>query len=93
MVQVEIGASSLRRENYDSAKNFILQKWELDFLKTKWHKSQLWVTAYQRLTAKYFHSKVKPRRFLVEDLVLRKVLHNKGALDPIGKACSRSLKC
>ena len=32
MVLVEIGVGSLRRENYNSNQNFILQKRELDFL-------------------------------------------------------------
>ena len=55
---------------------------ELDFLEDKQSDSQLWVAAYQRRTARYFNSKVKLRRFHVEGLVLRKVLQNKGALDP-----------
>ena len=91
MVLVEIGAGSLIRENYDSEQNFILQRRRLDFLEEKWRRldfleekqcnSQLLVAAYPCCTARYFNSKVKPRRFQVGDLVLRKVLHNKGALD------------
>ena len=41
MVLVEIGVGSLRRENYDSDQNFILQRQELDFLDEKQHDSQL----------------------------------------------------
>ena len=81
MVLVEIGARSLRRENYDSEQNFILQLHELDFLEEKRHDLQLQVVAYQRCTTRYFNSKVKIRRFQVGGLVLREVLHNKGALD------------
>ena len=46
MLPVEIGASSLRRENYDSNQNFILQRQELDLLEEKRRDSQLWVAAY-----------------------------------------------
>ena len=35
MVPVELGAGSLRRENFDSEQNMILQRHELDFLKEK----------------------------------------------------------
>ena len=82
MVPVEIRARYLRRDNYDSEQNLILQLRELDFLKEKWCELQLWVRTYQRWMAWYFNSKRKTRRFRVEDLILRKVLHNKGALDP-----------
>ena len=82
MVTVEIGMSSLRRENYDPDQYDLLQRRELNFLEEKQHDSQLQVAVYQHRTAKYFNSKVKPRRFQVGDLVLRKVLQNKGALDP-----------
>ena len=59
MLPVELGAGSLRRDNFDLEKNMILQ----------------------RRTTRYLNSKVKTRRFQEEDLVLRKVLHNKRALD------------
>ena len=35
MVSVEIGAGSLRRKNYDSDQNFILQRPKLDFFDGK----------------------------------------------------------
>ena len=35
MVPVEIGARSLRRDNYDPEQNVILQRSELDFLEEK----------------------------------------------------------
>ena len=82
MVPIEIGMSSLRWKNYEQDQNNFLQRRELDFLEEKLSDSQLRVAAYQRRTTKYFNSKVKPRRFQVRDLVLRKVLQNKGALDP-----------
>ena len=63
MVPVEIGVRSLRRKNYDSDQNFILQQGELDFHKEKQRDSKLRVTAYQRLTARYFNSNVLTRRF------------------------------
>ena len=82
MVPTGIGMSSLRRENYDLDQNNLLQIRKLDFLEEKRYDSLQWFAIYQRRTAKYFNSKVKPRRFQVGDLVLRKVLQNKGAVDP-----------
>ena len=61
----------------------ILQRRELDLLKEKRRDLQLQVVAYQRLTAWYFNSKVKTKRFQEGDLILKRVLHNKGALEPI----------
>ena len=78
----ELGARSLRRDNFDPYQNMILQQREPDFLKEKLRDSQLWVVMYQRCTARYFNSKVKTRRFQVGELVLKRVLHNKVALDP-----------
>ena len=65
MVLVEIEMSFLRRENYDQDENHLLQRCKLDFLDEKQSDSQLRVAVYQRCTAKYFNSKVKPRRFQV----------------------------
>ena len=65
MVLVELGARSLRRDNFDLEQNMILQRHELDFLKEKRRDSQLLVAAYQRRTTWYFNSKVKMRRFQV----------------------------
>ena len=78
MVLVELGAGSLRRGNFDQEQNMILQQHELDFLKEKLCDSQLWVVAYQRHTTRNFNSKMKSRRFQEGDLVLRRVLDNKG---------------
>ena len=39
MVPVELGAGSLRRDNFDPAQNMILQRHKLDFLEEKWHDS------------------------------------------------------
>ena len=82
IVPVDIEMSFLKRENYDQDENHLLQRHELDFLEEKRSHSQLRVVTYQRRTARYFNSKVKPRRFQAGDLVLRKVVQNKGALDP-----------
>ena len=82
MVPVELGVGSLRRDNFGLEQNMILQRRELDFLKEKRRDSQIQVVAYQRRTTRYFNSKVKMRRFQERDLVLRRVLHNKRALDP-----------
>ena len=47
MVPIELGAGSLRRDNFGPEQNMILQRRELDFLEEKWHDSQLRVIAYQ----------------------------------------------
>ena len=72
MVQMEIGARSLTRDNYDPEQNMILQQCELDYLKEKRCDSQLRIAMYQRRTARYFNSKMKTRRFWVGNLVLKK---------------------
>ena len=85
MVPVEIEMNSLRRENYDPNQNNLLQRRELDFLEEKRyviHNCGLYLSAAY---CQILHSKVKPKRFRVGDLVLRKVLQNKDALDPIWK--------
>ena len=41
MVSFKLGAGSLRRDNFDSEQNMILQQRELDFLEEKQHDSQL----------------------------------------------------
>ena len=46
MVPIEIGMSSLRRENYDKNDNHLLQRRELEFLEEKRSASQLRVAAY-----------------------------------------------
>ena len=47
MILVELGAGSLRRDNFDSEQNIILQWCELNFLEEKRHESQLQVATYQ----------------------------------------------
>ena len=86
MVPVKIGMRSLKRENYNQDENHLLQRHDLDFLEEKQSDSQLRVTTYQWRIVICFNSKVKPRRFQVRDLVLRKVLQNKGVLDPSCKS-------
>ena len=47
MVPVELGAGSLRRNNFDPEQNMISQRHELDFLEEKRRDSQLRVVVYQ----------------------------------------------
>ena len=61
MVLIELSTGSLRRDNFDLEQNLILQRRKLDFLEEKWRDSQLWITEYQRLIARYFNSRVKRR--------------------------------
>ena len=51
IVPVELGAGSLRRDNFDPEQNMILQRRKLDFVKEKRCDSQLWAGAYQWRTA------------------------------------------
>ena len=82
IVTVEIRVGSLRRENYNPEQNETLQWCELDFIQEKRQDSQLRVIAYQQHTTRYFNSKMKTRRFQIGDLIVRKVFHSKGTLDP-----------
>ena len=81
MVSFELSAGSLRKDNFDVEKKMILYRRELDFLQEKWCNLQLPVTTYIRRIVQYFNSKVNTRRFQERDIILRRVLHNKGALD------------
>ena len=82
MVLLEIGISLLGRETYDRDENHLLQRCELDLIEEKQHSSQLRIASCQRHTTRLFNSKVRQMRFQIEDLVLRRVVKNKGDLDP-----------
>lgn len=61
-----------RTANFDPEKNMNL-KHNLDLLKEKQDEAALRVAVYKQKMTKYYNSRVKARRFVVEDLVLRKV--------------------
>ena len=46
MVPVELGAGSLKGDNFNLKQNIILQRRELNFLEEKWRGSQLHFAAY-----------------------------------------------
>ena len=76
MVPVEIGAGSLRRDNFDPTDNEKNHLFYLDMLEELRANSQLKLAAYQQRTKKYFNNKVRVRPLKVGDLVLRKVMPN-----------------
>ena len=81
MVLVKLREGLLRMDNFNLEQNMILQQRELDFLEEKRRDSQLLVATYQRRITRYFNLKMKMGSFQVGDLFLKRVLHNKGALD------------
>jgi hypothetical protein len=73
IILAELGSGSLRVETYKVETNDEGLKLHLDLLKEKRDRAQITMSAYQERVARYFNRKVKPRSFMVGDLVLRKV--------------------
>ena len=76
MLPVELDPPSHRRLTYDQSRNQQLLLETLDTVEEQREKSQLRVAAYQQNIAKYFNSRVRERKFMVGDLVLRRVFLN-----------------
>ena len=76
MIPVEVGIPYLRRGTYNPEENHALMCYELDLLEEKRDLVALRTASYKRRFVRYFHSKVKERRFKEGDLVLRKILPN-----------------
>lgn len=73
VVLVEIGMATYRTTNFDSEKNEESLKNNLDMLEEKRGEVTLRAIAYKQRMTKHYNSQVKKRRFIVGDLVLRKV--------------------
>ncbi|XP_074327611.1 uncharacterized protein LOC141665525 [Apium graveolens] len=76
MVPVEVGLGSLRRDRYAEEDTEVSQRLQLDLLEETRENSQLKLTTYQQLAARYYNKKVKGQLLKVGDLVLRKVITN-----------------
>jgi hypothetical protein len=73
IIPAELGSQSPRVESYKAETNDEGLKLHLDLLQEKRDHAQITMSAYQERTARYFNKKVKPQKFEVGDLVLRKV--------------------
>lgn len=67
MVLVEVGAGSLRRNNYDPRNNEVSLKMYLDTIEGL-------IATYQQRMCRYYNNKVYARPFKVGNLILRKLM-------------------
>lgn len=70
---VEIGMATHRTTNFDSWKNEEGLKDNLDLMEERQDEATLRTIAYKQRMTKYYNSRVKARRFIIKDLVLKKV--------------------
>lgn len=70
---VEIGMTTHRTTSFDPEKSKEDLRNNLDLLKEKRNEAALRVAVYKQKMTKYYNSQVKVRRFVVGDLVLKKV--------------------
>jgi hypothetical protein len=73
VIPAEVGSPSFRVAYYNPELNDEIVKLHLDLLQEKRNDAQVTWAAYQNQTARYFNKMVVPRKFQVEDWVLRKV--------------------
>lgn len=73
VIPVEIGMTMHRTTNFDLGKNEEGLRNNLDLLEEKMDEVTLRTIAYKQRMTKYYNSQVKVRRFIVGDLVIRKV--------------------
>ncbi|KAL5571307.1 hypothetical protein UlMin_020904 [Ulmus minor] len=76
VIPIEISLPTFRVDNFDEENNDILLALATDLLEEKRETSQVRAAALQQTIARYYNSKVKLRRFVKGDLVLRKVFLN-----------------
>ena len=73
IISAEVGLTSYRVTHYDERRNEEGMHLQLDLLDEVRATTKQRITHCQDLKAKHCNTKVKPRNFQVEDLVLRKV--------------------
>lgn len=73
VIPIEIGVTIYRMTSFNPEKNDEYLKNNLDVLKEKRDKVALRIAAYKNRMAKYYNLWVKPRKFTVGDVVLKKV--------------------
>ncbi|KAL5551203.1 hypothetical protein UlMin_001379 [Ulmus minor] len=76
VIPIEISLPTFRVDNFDEESNDVLLALATDLLEEKREISQVRAAALQQTIARYYNSKVKLRRFVKGDLVLRKVFLN-----------------
>ncbi|KAL5550934.1 hypothetical protein UlMin_001110 [Ulmus minor] len=76
IIPIEISLPTFRVDNFDEENNDVLLALATDLLEEKRETSQVRAAALQQTIARYYNSKVKLRRFVKGDLVLRKVFLN-----------------
>ncbi|KAL5563267.1 hypothetical protein UlMin_033014 [Ulmus minor] len=76
VIPIEISLPTFRVDNFDEESNAVLLALATDLLEEKREISQVRAAALQQTIARYYNSKVKLRRFVKGDLVLRKVFLN-----------------
>ncbi|KAL5539602.1 hypothetical protein UlMin_044178 [Ulmus minor] len=76
VIPIEISLPTFRVDNFDEENNDVLLALATDSLEEKRESSQVRAAALQQTIARYYNSKVKLRRFVKGDLVLRKVFLN-----------------
>ena len=76
VVPVEIGMPKFRIDYFDEENNGILLALAIDLLKEKREMSQVQAAALQQDAARYYNNKVKLRRFVKGDLVVRNFFLN-----------------
>ncbi|KAL5549045.1 hypothetical protein UlMin_004276 [Ulmus minor] len=76
VIPIEISLPTFRVDNFDEENNDVLLALATDLLEEKRETSQVRAAALQQTIARYYNSKVKLRRFVKGDLVLRKVFLN-----------------
>ncbi|KAJ4702888.1 Rve domain-containing protein [Melia azedarach] len=73
IIPAEIGIPTYRITNFQEKKNYEALNLNLDLLEEKREESHIRVAVYQQRIARYYNKKVKARRFMEGDLVLRMV--------------------
>ena len=81
MIPIEIGINSIRVSHYSQEQNEVNLRVNLDLLEEIREEAVTKPAARQKVVAKYFNQRVKPKVFEVGDLVLR----NYRASRPVGE--------
>ena len=76
IISAEVELPSYRIENYTEQENDVALLETLDFLEEKCDQAVIRSVAQKQLVVKYCNARVRPRYFLLGDLVLRRVFPN-----------------
>ena len=76
VIPAEVGLPNYRVENYADQGNNVALLENLDFLEEKRDQAAIRSVGQKHLVARYYNARVRPRSFLLGDLVLRRVFQN-----------------